>query len=264
MNRIDSKFKELAERDETALITFISAGVPDLETTKELVLGMEKSGVDIVEIGIPNSRPAADGPVIAEASRRALENGTKISGLMNMVKELREETEIPLVYLVYFNSVFVYGVDRFLSKCKEVGIDALIIPDLPIEERGEVVEACGEHGVYLIPLVTPSSEERIEEITKDANGFVYCVAVKGVTGTRDSINENIEEYMNLVSKYTDLPKAIGFGVSTPEMARSYRDYAEGVIVGSAIVKKTLEDKPNNEIVSDVCDFAKSLKRSIAE
>lgn len=262
MNRIDKKFKELRERDETALITFISAAVPDLETTKELVLGMEKSGVDIVEIGIPNSRPVADGPVISEASKRAIANGTKISQIMETMKELREETEIPLVYLVYFNSIFVYGVDRFVAKCKEIGIDGLIIPDLPIEEKGEVLEACEESGVYLIPLVTPSSEARIEEITKDANGFVYCVAVKGVTGTRDSINENIEEYMSAVSKQTDLPRAIGFGVSTPEMAKSYRDYAEGVIVGSAIVKKILEDKPNDEIIKDVCDFTKSLKEAI--
>ncbi len=262
MNRIDKKFKALRERDETALITFISAGVPDLETTKQLVLEMERNGVDIVEIGIPNSRPVADGPVIAEASKRALENGVKISKIMETMKELRANTEIPLVYLVYFNSIFVYGVDRFLSKCREVGIDGLIIPDLPIEEKGEVLEACEENEVYLIPLVTPSSEVRIEEITKDAKGFVYCVAVKGVTGTRDSINENIEEYMNAVSKQTDLPRAIGFGVSTPEMARSYRDHAEGVIVGSAIVKKLLEDKTSDEIVKDVGDFTKSLKEAI--
>lgn len=262
MNRIDKKFKDLRERDETALITFISAGVPDLETTKDLVIDMEKKGVDLVEIGIPNSRPAADGPVIAEASRRALESGTKISKIMDMVKELREETQIPLVYLVYFNSVFVYGIDRFLAKCSEIGIDGILIPDLPIEEKGEILEVCKENDVYLIPLVTPLSEDRIEEITKDANGFVYCVAVQGVTGTRTAINEDIGEYMDLVSKYTDLPKAIGFGVSTPEMAKSYKDYAEGVIVGSAIVKKLLEEKPNEEIVKDVGEFVSSLKQAM--
>ncbi len=262
MNRIDKKFKDLRERDEAALITFISAGVPDLETTKEIILDMEKKGVDIVEIGIPNSRPAADGPVIVEASRRALEGGVKISKVMDMVTELRKDTDIPLVYLVYFNSVFVYGIDRFLAKCSEIGIDGILIPDLPIEERGEVLEACEENGVYLIPLVTPSSEERIEQITKNAKGFVYCVAVKGVTGTRTAINEDIEEYMNLVSKYTDLPRAIGFGVSTPEMAREYKDYAEGVIVGSAIVKKLLEDKSNEEIVEDVGEFVSSLKQAM--
>lgn len=262
MNRIDRKFKDLRERDETALITFISAGVPDIATTKDLIIEMEKKGVDIVEIGIPNSRPAADGPVIAEASRRALEDGVKISKIMDMVIEVRKETELPLVYLVYFNSVFVYGIDRFLAKCKDIGIDGIIIPDLPIEEKNEVVEACEESGVYLIPLVTPSSEERIEEITKNAKGFVYCVAVKGVTGTRDTINEDIEEYMNLVSRYTELPKAIGFGVSTPEMAKAYRDFAEGVIVGSAIVKMLLEDMTNEEIVSNVGEFVGSLKQAI--
>lgn len=262
MNRIDKKFKTLEEKDETALITFISAGVPDLFTTKELIIEMEDKGVDIVEIGIPNSRPIADGPVIAEASRRALENGVKISKIMSMVEELREETEIPLVYLVYFNSVFAYGIDRFAAKCKEIGIDGILIPDLPIEERGEILEACQGNDVYLIPLVTPSSEDRIEEITKDANGFVYCVAVKGVTGTRSTINENIGEYMSKVSKYTDLPKAIGFGISTPEMAKSYKDFAEGVIVGSAIVKKMLEKKPEQEVIKDVGEFVYSLKQAI--
>lgn len=262
MNRIDKRFKDLREKDETALITFISAGVPDIKTTKNTILEMEKRGVDIIEIGIPNSRPAADGPVIAEASRRAIENGIKISQIMNMVEELREETNIPLVYLVYFNSVFVYGIERFMSKCKEIGVDGIIIPDLPIEERGEVLDACTENNVYLIPLVTPSSEDRIKEITKDANGFVYCVAVKGVTGTRDNINEDIEDYMNLVSRYTSLPRAIGFGISTPEMAKEYRDYGEGVIVGSAIVKKLLQEKPNEDIINDVGQFVSSLKNSI--
>lgn len=262
MNRIDEKFKKLSEKNETALITFISAGIPDLETTKDLILKMEKNGADIVEIGIPNSRPIADGPVIAEASKRALEGGVKISKIMDMVTELREETEIPLVYLVYFNSVFVYGIDRFLAKCAEIGIDGILIPDLPIEERDEVIDACLESGVYLIPLVSPSSEDRIEEITKDASGFVYCVAVKGVTGARTSINENIEEYMNLVSKYTSLPKAIGFGVSSPEMAKSYKDYAEGVIVGSAIVNKILQDKPKCDILEDVGGFVKDLKQAM--
>ena len=262
MNRIDEKFSELKGKNETALITFISAGVPDLETTKDLILKMEKSGADIVEIGIPNSRPMADGPVIVEASKRALEGGVKISKIMDMVVDLRTETEIPLVYLVYFNSVFVYGIDRFLAKCAEVGIDGILIPDLPIEERDEVLDACLENNVYFIPLVTPSSEDRIEEITKDANGFVYCVAVKGVTGERASVNENIEEYMNLVSKYTSLPKAIGFGVSSPEMAKTYKDYAEGVIVGSAIVSKILQDKPKCDILEDVGEFVRDLKQAM--
>ena len=181
---------------------------------------------------------------------------------MDMVVDLRSETEIPLVYLVYFNSVFVYGIDRFLAKCAEVGIDGILIPDLPIEERDEVLDACLENNVYFIPLVTPSSEDRIEEITKDANGFVYCVAVKGVTGERASVNENIEEYMNLVSKYTSLPKAIGFGVSSPEMAKTYKDYAEGVIVGSAIVSKILQDKPKCDILEDVGEFVRDLKQAM--
>lgn len=262
MNRIDKRFKILKQKDEKALITFISAGVPSLNTTKDLIIEMEERGVDIVEIGIPNSRPIADGPVISEASRYALENGAKISKIMSMVEELRKDTEIPLVYLVYFNSVFAYGIDRFIARCSEIGIDGILIPDLPIEERGEVLGACKDSGVYLVPLVTPSSHGRIEEITKDANGFVYCVAVKGVTGIRSSVNEDIAEYMDSVSKYTKLPKAIGFGVSTPEMAKSYKDFAEGVIVGSAIVKRTLEEKSDQEIVKDVGDFVYKLKQAL--
>lgn len=262
MNRIDKRFKILKEKDQRALITFISAGVPNLETSKKLILKMEERGVDIVEIGIPNSRPIADGLVIAEASRQALEDGVKISKIMIMVEELRRDTEIPLVYLVYFNSVFAYGIDRFASKCREIDIDGILIPDLPIEERKEVLEACRDNGIYLIPLVTPSSHERIGNITKDANGFVYCVAVKGVTGIRSSINENIAGYMDSISKYTKLPRAIGFGVSTPEMAKSYKDFAEGIIVGSAIVKKTLEERSDEEIVKNVGDFVYKLKQAI--
>lgn len=264
MNRIDKKFSELSEKNETALITFITAGVPDLDTTKDLVIEMEKSGADIVEIGIPNSRPIADGPVIAEASKRALEGGVKISKVMDMVSELRTQSEVPLVYLVYFNSVFVYGINRFLAKCAEIGIDGILIPDLPIEEKDEVIDACLENNVYLIPLVSPSSEGRIEEITKDANGFVYCVAVKGVTGERSSINENIEDYMDLVSNYTSLPKAIGFGVSSPEMAKAYKDYAEGVIVGSAIVNKLLQNSAKCDILEDVAEFVKALKQAMVK
>lgn len=261
MNRIDKKFQELKEKNEKALITFISSGVPELETTEKLVLGMEKAGVDIVELGIPYSRPIADGKVIAEASKRALESGIKVSMVMDMVKSLREKTEIPLVYLVYFNTVFAYGVERFLSKCNEIGIDGIIIPDLPTEEKGEVLEACEENGVSLIPLVAPTSKERIADITENGKGFIYCVAVNGVTGTRDSINENIKEYMDLVSSYTDIPRAIGFGVSSPEMVKEYKDYADGVIVGSAIVKKILEDKSSDEIVEDVSQFVSELKQA---
>nr|WP_041701925.1 tryptophan synthase subunit alpha [Gottschalkia acidurici] len=264
MNRLDKRFKDLKERNEKALITFITSGVPDLETTEELVLEMEKAGADVVELGIPYSRPIADGKIIAEASKRALENGIKTSKVMEMVKNLREKTELPLVYLVYFNTVFAYGVDRFLSKCNEVGIDGIIIPDLPIEERDEVLEACKENYVHLIPLVAPTSKDRIKEITEGTGGFVYCVAVNGVTGTRDSINENIQEYMDTVSKFTDTPKAIGFGISSPEMAKEYKDYSDGVIVGSAIVRKILEGNSREEIVKSISSFVKELKDAVLD
>lgn len=259
MNRIDLKFKELKGKNEKAMISFITAGDPNFEVTEKLVYSMEEAGADIVELGIPYSDPIADGPTIQKSSARSLKNGTTIAKIMDSVENIRLKTEIPLVYLVYYNSVFKYGIEKFISQCSKVGIDGIIIPDLPIEERADILKIAGKYDVSLIPLIAPTSKERIKKIVTNASGFIYCVSTNGVTGTRNKINTNIKEYMDIVSRYTDIPKAIGFGISNAEMAKEMKPYCDGVIIGSAIVKKVDETENEEEIIKNVKAFIKDVK-----
>lgn len=259
MNRIDKKFKVLKETGRKALITFVTAGDPDLDTTIDLVLAMEKAGSDIIELGIPYSDPLADGPVIQASSARALEKGAKISKIMDTVKKIRRQSDVPLVYLLYYNSIFKYGVERFLQECSEAGVDGLIIPDLPLEERKEIIDVMDKYGVYLIPLVAPTSKERIKSITEGGKGFVYCVSLNGVTGVRQDISTNIKEYMETIAEYTDLPKALGFGISSAAMAQQFRPYCDGIIIGSAIIKKIAEASSKEEAVSEVSKFVQQCQ-----
>lgn len=265
-NKIDFKFQELEKRGEKALVTFITAGDPDLETSFEIILSMERAGVDIVEIGIPYSDPLADGEVIQAASERALKSGTNIPKVMNMVKRLREESNIPIVFLMYYNCLFKYGMRKFFIECKKVGVDGIVIPDIPIEEREEVIREAINEGVYLIPLVAPTSKERIKTITKNGNGFVYCVSVNGVTGVREDINTDIESYMNLVKSYTEVPALLGFGISNVDMVRKIKPYCDGVIIGSAIVKKLalIEGNKNRKetIIEEIVKFIKEIKEEL--
>lgn len=262
MSRISKKFKELKLKNETALIGFITPGCPNTDITTDLVLEMEKKGLDIIEISIPYSDPIADGKIIQESSMLARENGVKAATVFKTIEEIREKSEIPIALMVYFNSIFAYGYDRFLNKCSEVGVDGIIVPDLPMEEREELLEIAELYKVDFIPLVTPTSKDRVANIVEGGSGFVYCVAVLGVTGERTDINTEIGEYIDIVSQTTDLPKAIGFGISTPEMAEKYKNFAEGIIVGSAIVKRTMEDKNNSDIIEDVSRFVNSLKEKL--
>jgi len=262
MNRIIEKFDYLIMKNEKAFIPFVTAGDPDLATTLELVLVLEKAGADIIEIGIPYSDPMADGPVIQASSTRALTNGTKISSIMDKVKEIREKTLIPLVYLLYYNSIFKYGSNKFLKKCKEVGVDGLIIPDLPLEERAEVIQIADKYDICIIPMVAPTSNDRIKAITNLGKGFVYCVSVNGVTGTRQNLNTDIKEYMDLISSYTNMPKALGFGISNVEMAKAYAPYCQAIIVGSAIIKLVAEGGTQEGIIKRVYDFAVEIKSII--
>jgi tryptophan synthase alpha chain len=259
MNRIDGKFKFLKEKNEKAMIAFITAGDPNLDTTIDVVLAMEVAGADIIELGIPYSDPLADGVIIQQSSTRALNNGARISKIMNTVKEIRKNTEVPLVYLVYYNSVFKYGIEKFIKECSNVGIDGIIIPDLPIEERKDIIEVADSYGVNLIPLVAPTSKKRIESIVNNGKGFVYCVSTNGVTGVRKELGTNIEEYMEVVSQYTNLPKAIGFGISGPDMAKQLKSYCDGVILGSAIVRLFGEGLEKEELITNVKNFVKSIK-----
>ncbi|MFT5873974.1 MAG: tryptophan synthase alpha chain [Clostridium sp.] len=262
MNRIVQKFNYLKKKNEKAFIPFITAGDPDLDTTLKLVLTLEKAGADIIEIGIPYSDPMADGPVIQASSTRSLAKGTKIKSIMEKVVEIREFTQVPLVYLLYYNSIFKYGPERFFEQCKDVGIDGLIIPDLPLEERSEVIEIADKYDICIIPMVAPTSKDRIKPITNLGKGFVYCVSVNGVTGTRQQLNTDIKEYMNLIKSYTDMPRGLGFGISSAEMANAYAPYCEAIIVGSAIIKLVAEGGPREEMLKRVYDFALSIKNAI--
>lgn len=258
-NRIDAVFDSLRSRGKKALITYITAGDPDIETTAALIAEMERCGVDIIELGIPHSDPLADGPVIQRASARALNNGLKIADVMNMVSSIRRFTQIPLIYLVYYNPVFKYGIKRFVEEAYHAGIDGVIIPDLPLEERSEVLGVTKRYGVHLIPLVAPTSHERIPRIVEDAGGFVYCVSTTGVTGEREKIQTDIKAYMGEVSRYTDMPRAIGFGISNRDTVLRLKDHCEGIIVGSAIVSLMEKARDKEEMIESIRRFIKNIK-----
>jgi len=223
-----------------AFIGFITGGDPSLEKTEEFVMQMVHAGADLIEIGIPFSDPMAEGPIIQEASRRALVAGTNMEGLFHLVHSLRAKTQVPLVFMTYLNPVFHYGYQRFFQRCQELGVDGIIIPDLPYEEKREVTTICDVYGVDLISMVAPTSQERIAMIAAEANGFLYVVSSMGVTGTRDEIGTDIITMTESARKVTDVPLAIGFGINTPEQAREMARYADGIIVGSGIVKLIAE------------------------
>ena len=246
MNRITEKFNELG--DEKALITYITAGDISLEKTENLVYAMEKGGADIVELGIPYSDPIADGPIIQAADERALLNGTTIKGVFGSVENIRKNTEIPLVFLIYFNTIFKYGVEKFVKKCKETGVDGLIIPDLPLEEREEIANFLLDDKLALIPLVAPNSKDRLKFITKGGGGFVYCISSFGVTGVRESFDVDLKSFLEDVRAVTTLPLAVGFGISTPKDVKDVHEVANGAIVGSAIVKLVHESKGDIKVI----------------
>ncbi|MDS1029592.1 tryptophan synthase subunit alpha [Bacillota bacterium LX-D] len=258
MNRITKKFDHLKNTGKKAMITYIMGGDLGLETTYALTLELEKAGADIIELGIPFSDPIADGPVIQRAANRALEGGTSIAGIMEAVRKIRQLSNVPLVFLVYYNSIFTYGVERFLAASAAAGIDGLIVPDLPLEERDELLGNMGAYGLHLIPLVAPTSHERIKQITANAGGFVYCISTTGVTGQRSKINTDIKEYMKEVAACTNLPRALGFGISGPEMAEDFKDYCDGIIVGSAIVHEMEKSKDKGEVIANVTHLVRAI------
>lgn len=260
MNRIDKKFIELKEKGKKAFIGFITAGDPTLEKTKSLVSALEEANTDIIEIGIPYSDPLADGPVIQMAALRAFENKElSVARIMETVKEIRENTEIPILFLVYINTIIVYGKEKFIKECVEVGIDGLIIPDLPLEEREELLEVISETDLALIPLVAPTSRDRIEKIVEGCKGFVYCVSSLGVTGRNSEFYSDVYNYLEDVRKKTNLPIAVGFGISKPKDIEDLRDYVDGIIVGTAIVKKVEEGKGETKIVKE---FVEELTKGL--
>ena len=244
-----------------AFIPFITCGDPSLDVTEQLVYGAEEAGADLIELGIPFSDPTAEGPVIQAANERALAGGVTTDKIFDMVRRIRQKTDIPMVFMTYANVVFSYGSERFISTCKEIGIDGLILPDIPYEEKEEFDPICKQYGLDLVSLIAPTSHERISMIAKEANGFVYCVSSLGVTGTRTEITTNVGEMIELVKKAKDIPCAIGFGISTPDQAKKMAASADGVIVGSAIVK--IIAKYGREAAQPVFEYVKSMKDAIS-
>ncbi len=220
-----------------AFIPFITCGDPDLETTAKIVREMVKNGATLIELGIPFSDPTAEGPVIHDANLRALSAGTTTDKVFDLVRDLRRDVTVPMVFMTYANVVYSYGAEKFISTCKDIGIDGLILPDVPFEEKEEFAPICEKYGLDLISMIAPTSEQRIETIAKEAKGFIYIVSSLGVTGVRSEIKTDIGSIVEAVRKYTNVPCAIGFGISTPEQAKKMAAVADGVIVGSAIVKQ---------------------------
>ena len=245
-----------------AFIPFITCGDPSLEITEQLVYAMEEAGADLIELGIPFSDPTAEGPVIQEANVRALRGGVTTDKVFDMVVKIRRKTSIPMVFMTYANVVFSYGTERFIKKAAECGMDGLILPDVPFEEKEEFDTVCKEYGLDLISLIAPTSHERITQIAKEANGFVYCVSSLGVTGTRTKITTDIGAMVKLVKEAKDIPCAVGFGISTPEQAKKMAAQSDGAIVGSAIVKLCAAYGEN--CVSYVKEYVKSMKAAVNE
>lgn len=255
MSRISDAFK-----NGKVFIPFITGGDPDLDTTYRLIKAMAENGADIIEIGIPFSDPIAEGPVIQEADLRSLKAGTTTDALFELVVKLRKEIDIPLVFMTYANPIYVYGKERFMKQCAKAGIDGVIVPDVPFEEKRELADVCRENGIDLISMIAPTSDERIATIAKDAEGFLYCVSSMGVTGVRSEIKTDIAAMIQKVNAVTDIPCAVGFGISTPEQAEKMAALSDGVIVGSAIVK--LVAQYGKEAVPYVIDYVKRMKEGV--
>ena len=240
-----------------AFIPFITCGDPSLEVTEKLVYAMEEAGADLIELGIPFSDPTAEGPVIQAANVRALSGGVTTDKIFEMVKSIRKHTDIPLAFMTYANVVFSYGTKRFVKKASDLGMDGLILPDVPFEEKEEFDPVCRRYGLDFISLIAPTSHERIRMIAREAQGFLYCVSSLGVTGVRSSITTDIGGMVRLVKEEKDIPCAVGFGISTPQQAREMASCADGVIVGSAIVKLCGQYK--EDCVPYVKEYVKSMK-----
>lgn len=242
-----------------AFIPFLTCGDPDLETTEKLICAMAEAGADLIELGIPFSDPTAEGPVIQDANLRALSAGTTTDKIFDMVRRVRKTVSIPMVFMTYANVIFSYGADRFLQTTAEIGMNGIIVPDVPFEEKQEFEPLCQKYGLAQISMIAPTSHDRIRAIAEQANGFLYCVSSLGVTGTRSSITTDIGAMVKLVKEVKDIPCAVGFGISTPEQAESMCRQADGAIVGSAIVK--LIAQYGRDSVQPVADYVRSMKNA---
>lgn len=255
MNKIHEAFK-----NRKAFIPFITCGDPDVDTTKAAILEMVKNGADLIEIGIPFSDPTAEGVVIQGANIRALKGVITTDKVFDMVADIRKEISIPLVFMTYANVIFSYGAEKFFDKCNKVGIDGIILPDIPFEEKGEFLDVADSHKVDLISLIAPTSDDRIAMIAKEAKGFLYIVSSLGVTGTRSEITTDLDSIVKVVKENTSVPCAIGFGISTPQQANEMSQIADGVIVGSAIIN--LLKKYKTEAPKYIGKYVKEMKEAM--
>ena len=254
MSKIENAFK-----NGTAFIGFLTAGDPTVDKTVEFILAMEDAGCDLIEIGIQFSDPMAEGVVIQDANVRALKHNTTTDDVFDIVRRVREKSDVPLVFLTYINPVFFYGYEKFFKRCGELGIDGIISPDLPFEEKGEIADIAKSNGVDVISLIAPTSSERIKMIAGDASGFIYVVSSLGVTGMRSEIKTDLNAIISDIREVTDLPLAVGFGINTPEQATNIGRIADGVIVGSAIVK--IIEKYGENASKPLCEYVLSMKKA---
>lgn len=255
MSRIKNAFQK-----GKAFIPFVTGGDPSIEKSEEIIMEMVRAGADLVEIGVPFSDPIAEGAVIQEANIRALSAGCTTDKIFGLVRSLRKRTEVPLVFLTYLNPVLNYGYDRFFKECENTGVDGIVIPDLPFEEKGEIKASAESCGVDIISLVAPTSENRIRKIVAEATGFLYVVSSMGVTGIRSAINTELPSILEAVKEAGDIPAAVGFGINTPEQAREISRIADGVIVGSAVVK--IVAQYGEEAPEHVYAYVKSMKEAL--
>ncbi|MFH0812184.1 MAG: tryptophan synthase subunit alpha [Pseudomonadota bacterium] len=261
MSRIREVFKELKSKNRKALITYITAGDPHLSVSKEIIWQLIENGADIIELGVPFSDPTADGPVIQAASQRALKTGTTLSEILGLVKEIRQFSQIPIILFGYYNPFFVFGPKEICQNAKEAGVDGLLVVDLPYEEADELKRYTDQMDLDFIFLLAPTSDEnRIKMISRKARGFLYYISMTGVTGSPHSFDHYKEEDINRIKKYTDLPVAIGFGISTPEQADAMSKFADGVVVGSAIVRIIEENRNSQQLLKKVGEFTAQLRR----
>jgi len=263
MGRIGDKFESLRRKKEKALIVYLTAGDPSLIVTKKLIFALEEAGVDILEIGVPFSDPTADGPVIQAASQRALKAGITLEGVLAMVKDVRRFSEIPIVLFGYFNPIFAYGARKFAGDARRAGIDGVLVVDLPYEEAKELRIHTDMVGIDFISLIAPTTDgKRLDKIAAQASGFLYNISITGITGTTAPKIDNIETAAKKIRKITKLPIAVGFGISKPQQAREIAHFADGVVIGSAVVRLIDENKTNPDLVRIVSNYASEIKNAL--
>ena len=265
MNRVEQRFATLKEQGRKGLVVYIGAGDPDLASTHALALGLEKAGADVLELGIPFSDPLADGLVNQLAAQRGIDSGTTPAKVLQTVCDIRKESEIPIVFFVYFNLLHRYGLERFIKDSAEAGVDGILILDLPPEESGNYSETMNENGLCPVFLVAPTTPpERIDSIVQHGRGFIYYVSREGVTGMQSEVSSRIDEMTASIKERTHLPIAIGFGISNPEQARQVSEAGDAIVVGSAIVNRIAEMGGQPEMVDSVCQFVRSLAEGIQQ